>query len=135
MNIATECVHFENDGDQFGAVSPPIYQTATFRQLNSDEFGEYDYTRSGNPTRKLLEDQLARLEKGAYASAFSSGMAAITALTRLLNAGDEVIAGNDLYGGTVRLLEQVLPRFGISVRYTDTSDTEKVAAAVTEIRG
>lgn len=131
MNIATECVHFENDGDQFGAVSPPIYQTATFRQPTADEFGEYDYTRSGNPTRKLLEDKLARLEKGAYASAFASGMAAITALTRLLNAGDEIIAGNDLYGGTVRLLEQVLPRQGVTVCYVDTSNIEDLAAALT----
>lgn len=131
MNIATDCVHFQSDNDQYGAVSPPIYQTATFRQPTADEFGEYDYTRSGNPTRKLLEDQLARLEKGDYASAFSSGMAAITALTRLLSAGDEIIAGNDLYGGTVRLLEQVLPRFGITVRYVDTSDIEKVEAAIT----
>lgn len=130
MKTATECVQFEN-GDAYGAVSPPIYQTATFRQPTADEFGVYDYTRSGNPTRTLLEDQIARLEKGAYASAFSSGMAAITALTRLLTAGGELVAGNDLYGGTVRLLEQVLPRAGINVRYTDTSDTEKVAAAIT----
>lgn len=130
MKISTECVHIESDDDCFGAISPPIYQTATFRQRSADEFGEYDYTRSGNPTRTLLERQLARLEGGAYASAFASGMAAITAVSRLAESGDEIIAGNDLYGGTVRLLEQVLPRQGIAVRYVDTSNLDSVTQAM-----
>ena len=131
MKNATRCVRLETNGDPYGAISPPIYQTATFRQPNADEFGEYDYTRSGNPTRALLERQLAALEDAEHACAFASGMAAITALTRLVSAGDEIIAGNDLYGGTVRLLEQVLPRQGISVSYVDTSDVESVEQAIT----
>jgi len=131
MKNATRCVRLETNGDPYGAISPPIYQTATFRQPNADEFGEYDYTRSGNPTRALLERQLAALEDAEHACAFASGMAAITALTRLVSSGDEIIAGNDLYGGTVRLLEQVLPRQGIGVRYVNTSDIESVVQAIT----
>ena len=130
MKISTECVHLEND-EKFGAIVPPIYQTATFRQPTATEFGEYDYSRSGNPTRTLIEKQLARLEGGAFASAFASGMAALTALTRLVSSGEEIIAGDDLYGGCVRLLEQILPRQGIVVRYVDTSDLEAVSAAIT----
>jgi cystathionine beta-lyase len=109
---------------------PPIYQTATFRQPTALEFGAYDYTRSGNPTRTLVEQQLADLEGGAEACAFASGMAALTALTRLLESGQEIIAGDDLYGGTVRLLEQILPRQGINVRYVDTTRVEAVRTAL-----
>ncbi len=130
LKTATRCVQFDGTSDAYGAMAPPIYQTATFQQPTASEFGEYDYTRSGNPTRRLVEEQLARLEGGAYACAFASGMAAITALTRLLKSGDEIIAGDDLYGGTVRLLDQILPRAGISVQYVDTSDLCAVANAL-----
>ena len=132
MKTATQCVHFEARRDPFDAISPPIYQTATFRQPTASELGEYDYTRTANPTRTLIEQQLAALEGGSHACAFASGMAAITALTRLLKAGDQIIAGNDLYGGTVRLLDQVLSRVGICVSYVDTTDLEKVRASFTE---
>src|SRR5882757_3817141 len=107
MKISTRCVYFDTSGDPYGAIVPPIYQTATFQQPTASEFGEYDYTRSGNPTRSLLEGQLADLEDGAYAIAFASGLAAITALTRLVKSGEEIVAGDDLYGGTVRLLERI----------------------------
>ncbi len=130
LKPSTRCVHFRTPSDPYGAIAPPIYQTATFRQPNALEFGEYDYTRSGNPTRTLLEEQLAELEGGAYACAFASGMAAITALTRVLNSGDEIIAGDDLYGGTVRLLERVLSRQAITVRYVDATDLEAVRSAL-----
>lgn len=130
LKTATRCVQFDAESDPYGALAPPIYQTATFQQPTASEFGAYDYTRSGNPTRTLVEGQLARLEGGAYACAFASGMAAITALTRLLKSGEEIIAGDDLYGGTVRLLEQILPRAGISVRYVDTTDLCEVANAL-----
>src|SRR5574341_1075655 len=130
LKAATRCVQFQTSEDPYGAVAPPIYQTATFRQPTALEFGEYDYTRSGNPTRTLLERQLAELEGGSHACAFASGMAAITALTRVLNSGDEIIAGDDLYGGTVRLFEKVLTRHAITVRYVDTSDLEAVKAAL-----
>jgi cystathionine beta-lyase len=132
MKRATSCVHLETNGDPYGAVSPPIYQTATFCQQNPVDLGEYDYTRTGNPTRTLLERKLAALEEGAYACAFGSGMAAITALARTLEIGDHVVAGNDLYGGTVRLLDQVLPRSGIYVNYVDTTDLGAVRAALHE---
>jgi cystathionine beta-lyase len=130
MKLSTRCVHGDNLVDPYRAIAPPIYQTATFKQISATEFGEYDYTRSGNPTRTLLETQLAALEDGAFASAFASGMAAITALTRLLNNGEEIVAGNDLYGGTVRLLEQLRKRQGINVRYVDTTDLSAVRSAL-----
>ena len=132
MKTATKCVHFDTGRDPFDAISPPIYQTATFRQPTASEFGEYDYTRTANPTRTLVEQQLAALEGGTHACAFSSGMAAITALTRLLKVGDHIIAGNDLYGGTVRLLDQILSRVGICVSYVDTTDLEEVRGSFTQ---
>ena len=131
MKTATRCVQLNTDSDPYGATVPPIYQTATFRQQSASEFAEYDYTRSGNPTRTLLEQQLAKLEGGGHACAFASGMAAITALTRLVESGDEIIAGDDLYGGTVRLLEQLRQRQGVRVCYTDTTRLEAVRASLT----
>lgn len=130
MKNATRCVELD-PADQFGSVSPPIYQTATFHQSTATGFDEYDYSRSGNPTRSQLERKLADLEHGSHASAFASGMAAITAVTRLLETGDEIIASDDLYGGSVRLLEQVLPRQGIAVRYVDTTDARAVNQSFT----
>jgi cystathionine beta-lyase len=130
MKISTRCVYFDKPTDPHGAMVPPIYQTATFEQSSASEFGEYDYTRSGNPTRALLEQQLANLEGGRYANAFASGMAAITALCRLVQSSEEIIAGDDLYGGTVRLLEQILSRQGIKVKYVDTTDLCAVAEAL-----
>src|SRR5207249_10580504 len=130
LKTSTRCVQFGDSADPYGAIVPPIYQTATFRQPTALEFGEYDYTRSGNPTRTLLERQLAELEGGTGASAFASGMAAITALCRLVQSGEEIIAGDDLYGGTVRLLEQILSRQGIKVKYIDTTDLCAVAEAL-----
>ena len=128
MKNATRCVQLDKD-DQFGSISPPIYQMATFHQPNATEFGAYDYSRSGNPTRTQLEKKLAHLEHGSFAAAFSSGMAALTAISRLLETGDEIMASDDLYGGSVRLLEQVLPRQGINVRYVDTTNLSEVADA------
>jgi cystathionine beta-lyase len=131
MKLSTECVHLSDDGDPHGATSTPIYQTATFRQPSAVEFGEYDYTRSGNPTRAALERQLARLEGGTRAFAFASGMAAIATVVRLAGSGDEILAGDDLYGGTFRLLGRVLPPLGISVRYVDATDPAAVERAIT----
>jgi cysteine-S-conjugate beta-lyase len=102
-------------------MATPIYQTATFEQEHADSFGKYDYSRSGNPTRRVLEDQVAALENGTRGFAFSSGMAAIANVTHLLKAGDEILADWDLYGGTARLFGRVLPRSGIAVRYVDAS--------------
>ncbi|SRR6266545_2817093 len=131
LKASTRCVHLARPDDRFAATVPPLYQTVTFHQESALAFGEYDYTRSGNPTRTLLEQQLAELEGGVHACAFASGMAAITALTRLLETGAEIIVGDDLYGGTVRLLEEILPRQGITVRYADTTDLAAVRRALT----
>src|SRR3954453_889119 len=98
MKPSTQCVYIDED-DRYGAISPPIYQTATFRQSSPTEFGEFDYSRTANPTRSQAERQIAALEHGQDCSAFASGMAAITALVRQLNTGDHIIAGSDLYGG------------------------------------
>ena len=131
MKRATELLAGHDPNDPYAATSPPIYQTATFRQESPTEFGAYDYSRSGNPTRTLVERQLAALEGGTTALAFSSGMAALATLARTLRPGDEIVAGDDLYGGTFRLLGRVLPERGIVPRFVDASDPESVAAALT----
>jgi cystathionine beta-lyase len=109
----------------------PIYQTATFRQEDATSFGEYDYSRSGNPTRSVIEKQIAALESGARAFCFSTGLAAITAVTRLLEPGQEIVACDDLYGGTYRLFSRILTKRGIKVRYIDFTNLEAVASAIT----
>src|SRR3989441_4687999 len=131
LKTSTRCVMFGGTSDPYGAMVPPIYQTATFRQPTALEFGEYDYTRSGNPTRSLVEQQLAELEGGTGACAFASGMAAITALTRLVEHGDEIIAGDDLYGGEGCLLEQNFPRHGGNGRHVCTTKPESVGRGLT----
>ena len=119
------------DGDPFAASSPPIYQTATFCQPWAAGGGEYDYTRSGNPTRDLLEEELARLERAGHAFAYASGIAAVAAAVRCVaGGGGEVIAGDDLYGGSYRLLSRLLEPEGIGVRYVDLTDPAALASAI-----
>ena len=132
MKTSTRCVQLGRGNDQFGAIVPPIYQTATFEQPTATEFGEFDYTRSGNPTRALLEQQLADLEDANHACAFASGMAALTSLTRIVRPGEEIVAGDDLYGGTVRLLDRLTSHLNIAVRYVDTTNEAEVREAVTD---
>jgi cysteine-S-conjugate beta-lyase len=132
MKFATRLVNFDvSPRDPYRPMSTPIYQTATFEQLQADSFGEYDYSRSGNPTRKVLEDQIAALEHGIRGFCFSSGMAAIATVTHLLKAGDEILADWDLYGGASRFFGKVLNRSGIGIRYVDASDPESFARLVT----
>lgn len=120
MNFATRLVSFDAaPGDSNRPTNTPIYQTATFEQEVATEFGKYDYARSGNPTRRVLEDLLAELESGVRGFAFASGLAAITAVTRLLKPGDELLACEDLYGGAFRLFSRILTERGILVRYAD----------------
>ncbi len=110
----TRAIHVGNEIDpQTGAVVPPIYLASTFRQPGAGKWGEFDYSRSGNPTRAALERTVASLENGCGALAFSSGMAAIHAVTMLLESGQHVVAGCDLYGGAYRLLHQICNRAGI----------------------
>eukprot|EP00898_Chlorokybus_atmophyticus_P006947 jgi/Chlat1/7253/Chrsp58S06895 len=120
----------DGNNNPFNAVSPPLYQTATFAQPSATEMGPYDYSRSGNPTRTELEQQLARLDGAHRAFAFSSGMAAIAAATRL-----EIIAGDDIYGGTDRLLTHIVPNSGITVTRVDTTDVRAVEAALSLASG
>ncbi len=131
MKPSTRCVQLGAGTDIHGAIVPPIYQTATFQQPTATEFGEFDYTRSGNPTRALLEQQLAHLEEGKFACAFASGMAALTSLIRTLKSAEEIVAGDDLYGGTVRLLERVATQQNIPVRYVDTTNIQLVRQSIT----
>eukprot|EP00887_Chlorella_sp_A99_P002653 scaffold6.g2653.t1 len=130
-SLATKLVHCEGYvNDEFAGSMPPIYQSATFQQPDAVSMGEYDYSRSGNPTRSVLERMLADIEGGTRAFAFSSGMAALAAVTHLLAAGDHIVAGDDLYGGTSRLLSRVIPSAGVAVSNVNTSDLEAVRAAI-----
>ncbi|KAL2320683.1 hypothetical protein Fmac_029652 [Flemingia macrophylla] len=129
-SISTIVMNFENKFDPFGAISSPLYQTATFKQPSAVENGPYDYTRSGNPTRDDLESLLAKLDKADRALCFTSGMAALTAVAHLVGTGEEIVAGDDIYGGSDRLLSQVIPRTGVVVKRVNTSDLNEVASAV-----
>lgn len=111
-----------------GAVSMPIYQSATFQHPRLGESTGFDYSRSGNPTRQVLEDAIAAAESGQRGLAFASGMAAITTLLYLFQPGDHLIVSDDLYGGTYRLFEQIFSNFGLEFTFVDTSDLTAVEA-------
>lgn len=115
-----------------GSVSVPIYQTSTFVQDAPGVHKGFDYARSNNPTRKVLEDIAAKLENGSNGYAFASGLAAIDAVVKLLKSGDEIVAVDDIYGGAFRLFTHVYEKFGIKVTYTDSTDAQNVAKAVTD---
>ncbi|MDR0881514.1 MAG: PLP-dependent aspartate aminotransferase family protein [Candidatus Adiutrix sp.] len=123
MNINTICVHGAAlDNNPTGALSVPIYQTATFGHPGVGQSTGYDYSRVQNPTREALERQVAELENGSEALAFSSGMAAMTALMELFEPGDVILASDDLYGGTARLFDNISHKNGLTVVQADTSD-------------
>ncbi|MEC9328556.1 MAG: PLP-dependent aspartate aminotransferase family protein [Pseudomonadota bacterium] len=114
-----------------GSILPPIYETATYVL---DEVGRdkgFDYTRSSNPTRQILEDNLAAIESGQYAISFASGMSAVDAALKLLSAGDHLICGDDVYGGVTRHLDNVLSRYGLSTTYVDSVNPNEVRDAIT----
>jgi len=130
--LATRIIHAGAEPDpSTGAIMTPIFQTSTYVQEAPGKHKGYEYARSQNPTRKALEDALAIIENGKFGLAFSSGVAATDAVIKLLSPGDEVIAGNDMYGGTYRLFTKVFAKFGIKFNYVDTSDAENIRAAVT----
>lgn len=132
LQPASECVVFDGcPEDPYHPSNTPIYQTSTFVQPSANEFGAYDYTRSGNPTRTALEKHVAMLEQAAAAFAFASGMAALHTVTRLLRHGDEILANEDIYGGMHRLLTQDAVYSGIQVRFVDTTDISSVSKAIT----
>lgn len=132
MDIRTLCIHGGDfKDDQTGAISVPIYQSATF---GHPEFGEstgYDYARVQNPTRDYLERAVKQLEHGVDCMAFSSGMAAIALTMELFQPGDEILSSDDLYGGTIRLFRGVNEKNGLTFRYVNTSDLKKTEAAFT----
>ena len=131
LKFSTRLLQFEAaPGDRCAPANTPIYQTATFRQQDATEFGEYDYSRSGNPTRDVVERQIAALESGTRGFCFSTGLAAITAVTRLLRPGEKILACDDLYGGTYRLFSRILATRGIDVQYLDFADLDAVADAI-----
>lgn len=115
-----------------GAVMTPIYQTSTFAQSDVAQHKGYEYARTDNPTRSALQEALATLEGGQSALAFASGMAAIDTLLRLVKPGDHVVAGDDLYGGTYRLFQQILTEYGLHFQFVNTADLEAVESAVGE---
>jgi cystathionine beta-lyase/cystathionine gamma-synthase len=132
LHLETLAIHAGVEPDPAtGAIMTPIYQTSTFVQSAPGEHKGYDYSRSGNPTRTALEACIAELEGGRYGLAFASGLAAIDTVMRLLNPGDHVIVGNDVYGGTYRLFERVLARFGLRFSWVDLTQPEAVDAALT----
>lgn len=131
MGNATQLIHSIPIDPLTGAISVPIYQTSTFVQEAPGVNKGYDYSRSNNPTRATLEGIIAKLENGSTGLAFSSGLAAIDAIVKLLKAGDEIVAVDDIYGGAYRLFTQVYQKFGISINFVDTSKVENVFNAIT----
>ncbi len=129
--FATRAIHHGQEPDPLtGAVTVPIYPTSTYVQQGIGEHKGYEYSRVSNPTRTRLEENLASLEGGLASRVFASGMAAISAIVTMLKSGDHVVCGNDLYGGTPRLFNQVFANFGLEFSYVDTSDVENVERAL-----
>jgi len=133
LNIDTKVVHGGKCFDPLtGAVSIPIYQSATFRHPGLNQTTGYDYSRLQNPTREEVENTLAYLENGSNAFAFSSGMAAISTVLSLFSPGQHIVVSDDLYGGTYRLFEEIYKKYGIDFTYVDTSKIEEIEASLNE---
>ncbi|WP_425399726.1 trans-sulfuration enzyme family protein [Aeoliella sp.] len=131
MKFRTRAIHVGNEPcPQTGAVVPPIYMASTFMQHEAGKWREFDYSRSGNPTRSCFEQTIADLEGGAGAMAFATGMAATSCVMAMLKSGDHVLCGSDIYGGTYRLLHKVSNRAGIETSLADSTDPEAFAAAI-----
>ncbi|TWJ33577.1 trans-sulfuration enzyme family protein [Geobacter argillaceus] len=131
MKFATQLIHGSHTFDPAtGALGIPVYQTSTFAQHSVDNFGKYDYARSGNPTRDALEEAIARLEGGTRAFAFASGMAAICSTFLLFAPGDHLVVCEDVYGGTFRALTRLFGQWGLTVTFVDATDNAAIEAAV-----
>jgi cystathionine gamma-lyase/cystathionine beta-lyase len=131
MRFETIAIHTGERPDKaYGAISTPIYQTSTFAFEDVGKTRGYDYTRTANPTRKVLEDTIARLEGGKAAFAFATGMAAETAVVHLLKAGDHVICGDDVYGGTYRLFQNVMHHLGLEFTFIKMSSKETIESSI-----
>jgi cystathionine gamma-lyase len=131
MRFSTRAIHASQDPDPTtGSVTVPVYLTSTYQQPGPGKEGKYVYSRTANPTRTALEGCLASLEEGRGGLAFSSGLAATTTILLSLQKGDHVIAGDDIYGGTYRLFDQVLRKYGLQFTYVNPEDPDNVAKAV-----
>ena len=131
LHLETVAVHAGTEPDpSTGAIMTPIFQTSTFAQEDVGRHKGYDYSRSDNPTRTALQRAVAAMEGGEYGLAFASGMAAIDTLLRLVEPGEHVLCGNDVYGGTYRLFSRVLAQYHIEFSYVDTTSLEEVQAAL-----
>ena len=131
MKLATKFIHAGAEPDpSTGAIMTPIFQTSTYVQSSPGVHKGFEYARSQNPTRKALEEALAIIENGKYGLAFSSGVAATDAVIKLLQPGDEIIAGNDMYGGTYRLFTKVFEKFGLIFHYVDMTDANNVRSYI-----
>ncbi len=133
MKFNTKTIHGGQQHDPaYGAVMPPIYQTSTYAQSTPGAHKGYEYSRSHNPTRTALENALASLENGNYGLAFGSGLAAIDAVLKLLQVGDEVISTNNLYGGSYRLFTSIYKKFGIKFHFIGMQQAENIEAYINE---
>ena len=130
MKLETKLVHISTPDVLTGAISTPIYQTSSYVQEEPDVNKGFAYTRTANPTRKVVEQAIAELEGGIAGFAFSSGLAATDCVLKLLKQGDEIIAVNDVYGGTYRIVTTVYNKFGITSKFIDTTDIQNVLQAV-----
>lgn len=130
MKLETKIVHISKPDELTGAISTPIYQTSSYVQEAPDVNKGFAYTRTGNPTRKVVEEAIADLEMGTNGFAFASGLAATDCVLKLLKQGDEVVAVNDVYGGTYRVLTTIYNRLGITSKFIDTTDIENVKNAI-----
>ena len=134
MKFNTKTIHGgQHDADPaYGSVMPPIYQTSTYSQTTPGGHKGFEYSRSGNPTRAMLEKSLASIENGEFGLAFGSGLAAIDAVLKLFKPGDEIISTNDLYGGTYRLFTKIFENFGLKFNFIGMQNADKIADHITE---
>ena len=133
LRFNSKTIHGGQKPDKaYGAVMPPIYQTSTYAQTTPGGHQGYEYSRSANPTRTALENALASIENGNFGLAFASGLAAMDAVIKLLQPGDEVVSTNDLYGGSYRLFKQVFEKFGIKFHFVGMQDLNAIAALITD---
>ena len=127
MKFGTKTIHAGFTEDKTaGAIMPPIYQTSTYIQKYPGAHKGYEYSRTGNPTRTVLEKNVASLENGKYGFCFGSGLAAIDAIIKLLSPGDEVISTNDLYGGSYRIFTKIFEKYGVIFHFVDMQNSSSV---------
>jgi len=133
MKFNTKTIHGGQAHDpSTGAVMPPIYQTSTYAQSSPGQHKGYEYSRAANPTRTALENAFASIENGTHGFAFSSGLSAIDCVLRTLNPGDEVIAGDDLYGGTYRMFTKMFQKYGLKFSFVDMNEASNVTNTITK---